>query len=695
MKIFPFIIFSFLFHINSAFSQVTLFFQGNEIGNSWNFTTTGASGNALAQANLAPNYVSGTKSIVVGGNTGGGSCYEGGSGNGTSIDNKITFQSVNISTSNESIRTLTFSWGSRSPECTGTGWDFNENLKFTPVIDGVSQTPITIAVGNNNSNFNIQLAAQNFTYTIPTCVNTFAFELMLPTNRRDELLFVDDVKLTAPNLNTPFALAFNITGDAAVCSGNSSSVTTNSIPGVIYEWSGLPAGASFTTPNNTASSNSMTIDWGNVNPGTYQVKLKPKKVICGNAVYGQETSFQVTLENNPTLITSPSISICSGEAITLTVNGANSYLWNNNLGTNNSISISPTATTTYQVTGFNGICSSSSNIVVTVNPAAISAGIDIVVCQGSSVTLSATGGNNYSWDQGIVDGVPFTPTTTGIYTVTSNGPCAGTDEVLVTVEEIPVIDFTSDINEGCLPLEVQFENLTTGNNTYQWNFGDGNTSTISSPNHIFTSIGCKNITVIATSANGCTNTWIKDNFICVNPLPNIQFTTNTDQIGTENSTVEFTNESTNATTFTWNFGDGNFNNEFSAIHIFDPYSLENQLVTLIGTNDFGCVDSAKTIIYFAAIPSIYVPNAFSPNGDEFNQIFKPAFGDGIDPTKYHLSIYNRWGELIFETQDVTIGWDGSYKGSAVPVGEYIWKMRYGIIEGVDQIERVGHVNLIL
>lgn len=694
MKIFLYLIFNLIILSQTAFSQVTLFFQGNETGDTWGFTTTGASSSALNQANLNPNKVTGTKSIVAGGNTGGGSCYESGSGNGTMVENKITFQAVTISSSNSQIRTLTFSWGSRFPVCDGTGWDNNENLTFTPIIDGIPQTPITLATGSVNANFNIKLASQKYSYSIPSCVNSFAFELMLPTNRRDELLFVDDVKLTTPSLNAPLTIPLVVTGDASVCSGSISSVSANSLANVSYDWSGLPAGATFTTPNNSTTSNSMNIDWGTASSGTYQVKVKPNQTQCGIVVYGAEVSFQVVVQDDPVLTTSPSSSICAGETISLTVSGATTYNWSNGLGTNNSITVSPTTTTSYQVTGFNGTCSSSEAIVVTIIQGSIFAGNDITVCAGSSVTLSASGGNNYSWDQDVVNGVSFIPTSTNTYTVTSAGACASSDQITVTVEPIPTIDFSSDFTSGCSPLEVQFDNQTIGNNTYQWNFGDGTTSNLENPIHTFITSGCKNITLIATSINGCTNTWIKDNFICVSENPTVQFTANINEISSQNSTVEFTNSSSGATSFTWSFGDGNFSNEESPSHDYNPYLLENQLVTLIGTNSMGCIDSAMVTIYFTSIPSIYVPNAFTPNGDEFNQTFLPKAGDGIDVTNYLFYIFNRWGGLVFETNDIHIGWDGTFMGFPSPEGEYIWKMQYGIIDGIDRIERIGHLNLL-
>ena len=694
MKIFLYLIFNFIILSQTAFSQINLYFQGNETGDTWGFTTTGASASALNQANLNPNKVTGTKSIVAGGNTGGGSCYESGSGNGTMVENKITFQAVTISSSNSQIRTLTFSWGSRFPVCDGTGWDNNENLTFTPIIDGIPQTPITLATGSVNANFNIKLAAQKYSYSIPSCVNSFAFELMLPTNRRDELLFVDDVKLTTPSLNAPLTIPLVVTGDASVCRGATSSVSANSSPNVSYDWSGLPTGASFTTPNNSTTSNSMNIAWGTASSGTYQVKVKPHQTQCGIDVYGAEVSFQVVVQNDPVLTTSPASSICAGETITLNVSGATTYNWSNGLGTNNSITVSPTATTSYQVTGFNGACSSSETIVVTVNQGALFAGNDITICEGSSVTLAASGGNNYSWDQGVLDGIAFIPTATNTYTVTSTGACASSDQIIVTVEPIPTIDFSSDVTSGCSPLKVQFDNQTIGNITYQWNFGDGTTSNLENPDHTFTTSGCKNITLSATSAGGCVNTWIKDNYICVSENPSVQFTTNTNEISSQSSTVEFTNQSVGVTNYTWSFGDGNFSNEESPFYTYNPYSLENQLVTLVGTNSAGCIDSAMTIIYFASIPSMYVPNSFTPNGDEFNQVFTPKFGDGIDLTNYHLFVFNRWGGLVFETNDINIGWDGTSSGLYSQEGTYIWKMQYGILDGVDRIERSGHITLV-
>jgi gliding motility-associated-like protein len=182
-------------------AQTTLFFQNGNPGDNWSFQSTGADATALAESESPLNFTSAPRSLVVGGNTAGGSCIDGGTGNGPNTPRTFTFDPVDISSSQQFSRTLTFNWGNRHPICTGTGWDNGENLVFTPVHDGVSQAPITLAVGGNDAVFSIQ--SNTCTYTIPPCVNTFSFVLSITTNRRDELLFLDDVLLTTPGFNTP------------------------------------------------------------------------------------------------------------------------------------------------------------------------------------------------------------------------------------------------------------------------------------------------------------------------------------------------------------------------------------------------------------------------------------------------------------------------------------------------------------
>lgn len=195
-------VFCFLF-FSSANAQNILYFQSGNASDNWSYASTGADATASAQALNALNFTSAPQSLVVGGNTGGGSCIDGGTGNGPSVERTFTFESVNISSSNQFNRTLTFNWGNRHPVCTGTGWDNGENLIFIPIHNGIQQDAQTLAVGGNDAIFSIHQNAH--TYLVPPCVNTFGFILYVTTNRRDELLLLDDVVLSTPNFNEPLS----------------------------------------------------------------------------------------------------------------------------------------------------------------------------------------------------------------------------------------------------------------------------------------------------------------------------------------------------------------------------------------------------------------------------------------------------------------------------------------------------------
>ena len=94
----------------------------------------------------------------------------------------------------------------------------------------------------------------------------------------------------------------------------------------------------------------------------------------------------------------------------------------------------------------------------------------------------------------------------------------------------------------------------------------------------------------------------------------------------------------------------------------------------------------------------YMPNTFTPDGNEFNESFKPVFGSGYSPKDYNLLVFNRWGEILFESNDLNIGWDGTYKGLYVPEGTYSWKMMLrkskNTLEATSENSYHGHVNVI-
>ena len=90
----------------------------------------------------------------------------------------------------------------------------------------------------------------------------------------------------------------------------------------------------------------------------------------------------------------------------------------------------------------------------------------------------------------------------------------------------------------------------------------------------------------------------------------------------------------------------------------------------------------------------YIPNAFTPDGDTYNETFQPVFTSGFDPYDFKLLIFNRWGEVVWESNDASVGWDGTYNGKLVQNGTYVWKVEFKTLSNDERIMRTGHVNVI-
>jgi len=315
---------------------------------------------------------------------------------------------------------------------------------------------------------------------------------------------------------------------------------------------------------------------------------------------------------------------------------------------------------------------------------------DTNICIGQTVPLVASGAMNYTWSPGA--GLSATtgasviadPLVTTTYTVSAiiAGTCPSKDSVVINVANPPITKFSADTFSGCYPLCVNFKDSSTSSSPitgWIWNFGDGDTtgSHSQNPKHCYTKPG--NYTVILTTSSGiCSDELTIPNMIDVYDFPRASFSVNPVTTDIYNSTIYFTNTSTDLygiNKTVWQFGDGH-----DTLNIQNPshtYSDTGAFCTnLIVTNVHGCTDTTQRCVEIEPQFTFYVPNAFSPNGDGINESFS-AKGEGIKALE--MWIFDRWGMLIFHSTDINNGWDGRVHVSGSSNKEcqedtYIWKI---------------------
>lgn len=264
--------------------------------------------------------------------------------------------------------------------------------------------------------------------------------------------------------------------------------------------------------------------------------------------------------------------------------------------------------------------------------------------------------------------------TTGIYvdTLRSSANCDSIVTLNLTVIPNPRPTFTISPTEGCPPLTVQFTNtstVTAGVN-FVWDLGDQTTSTQQVISHTYYTPGVYTIQLTGTNANGCTGSASQTGTVTVYPMPNAAFSSSPDPNTFGNSIISFTDLSTGVSAWNWNFGDGtgisaNQNPSYSYA------SPGDYTVTLIISTDKGCLDTATKNITIYSLDGIYIPNAFSPNGDGLNETFG-VFGLGFSNPE--MTIFNRYGAVIYKTNSSQPRWNGKMNGTGKNCnsGNYIY-----------------------
>ena len=497
----------------------------------------------------------------------------------------------------------------------------------------------------------------------------------------------------APSANT----SYTVLGSSSNCTNSAiANVSVTPLPAVTVNSSTICSGQTATLTANGASA----YLWNTGATGSALV-ISPT-VNTSFSVVGTNAGCSNTVSTIVNVVSSPSLSvnsatICEGQTTTLSVSGASSYIWNNGTTTNTAV-VSPVATTIFSVVGSIGTCSTTTTVSVVVNPMPIISVPSITICAGQSATLTAFGASVYNWNTNSnLNPLIVSPNATTTYSVTgTNLNCTSSTTATVFVENSPTVAFNSINIAGCAPLCSQFSDLSTvvsGTiSNWNWSFGDGYSSTSQNPSHCFDNSGLYDISLTVTSSNGCSKTYTNLDMIHVYPNPTAEFISNVEETDILNPIVDFTNLSSNANSYEWNFG------SLTTSTLTNPSYTYNQegiySTTLTATNQYGCKDVAINDIIVNGIFTFYAPNTFTPNEDNKNDIFLPL-GVGWDSEKYQLDIFDRWGNYCFTTKEVGQGWDGkANKGSeTAQIDTYTWKVDLTDVFGKNH-KYIGRVTII-
>lgn len=451
-----------------------------------------------------------------------------------------------------------------------------------------------------------------------------------------------------------------------------------------------------------------TVLWSNGQTGT-SITVNPMQTTTYSATHtwngcSATDSALVTVNPTPTVSVNND-TICNGDTTMLTATPdlvGGTFLWSNNQ-TTQSINVNPglpgaSYTVTYTLVG----CIAQATGAVTTNPVPVVSVAPLVMCYGQTGTLTGNAnlaGGTWLWttNNETTQTITVNPLVSTNYQVeyTLNNCTSNLATGVVTIKPLPLMNFTADTTWGCIPLNVTYTIDSPNPNTaYQWASTNNFTGAGPSVQNLYTNGGCFSTFVVGT-LNGCVDSLSQLGVVCTQNYPTADFSSSVAVFTESSQTAEFTNSSLGALTYYWNFGDGESSTELSPSHNFIG-TQAGFTVTLTASTSFGCSDSVSYSIGAQVGGIYYIPNAFTPDGDPYNPTFKPLFPVGFDPFNYTMLIYNRWGEVVFETQNLEVGWDGSYGdlGRDAQPGVYTYKIDIKVPDIDKVMVFTGHVTLV-
>jgi gliding motility-associated-like protein len=295
--------------------------------------------------------------------------------------------------------------------------------------------------------------------------------------------------------------------------------------------------------------------------------------------------------------------------------------------------------------------------------------------------------------------------TWGDYPVTlvvSNAWCSDTAVVNISITPPPPTALFDAEANGCPGTNVAFESNSQYAQSVTWLFGDGASATGENANHTYTETGVYNVSLIAAGYDGSFDTLTLNNIITIYPLPHVEFVIMDNPISAVVDSASFNNLSSGAVSYVWNFGNGNSSSLFEPTPVFDL--VGDYTISLTGTTNHGCSSTftlsnglTVTTDGFIEVPTAFTPLTDGPTDGTYdkysfdNNIFHPHYRS---LSTYNLEIFNKWGEVIFKSENPKIGWDGYYQGEMCHEDVYVWKVEGKLYGGVAYSKK-GTVTLII
>ncbi len=389
--------------------------------------------------------------------------------------------------------------------------------------------------------------------------------------------------------------------------------------------------------------------------------------------------------------------LCDGETLNLDMSAeAGPFLWQDN-STLSSFNV--TSAGTYSVEIGTAPCSATDDIIVSYESyPAFTLGPDAALCDGDDIQFDFSAETGpYLWQDGSTNPT-FMATTSGTYWIEIGGMCPTRDSIDVNVVTT-TLSMNLDDPDNCGPYAVNFtgDAITDGAGilNWDWSFGDLTQSNQQNPSHFYSSTGLYSVTLTVTTNEGCVETINNNDWVQVYEVPVAMFTCTPTSLTTDDTYVNFSDLSTNAVSWNWSFGNNQGGSSDQNPDYNYPASAGNYMAELVVSSIDGCTDSIQKQIIVEEALLFYVPNTFTPDGDLYNEGFKPQFTSGIDPYDFHMTIFNRWGEIIFESYNKDSGWDGTYgDGGLIQDGTYIWQVDFKSTTSDKRYEYRGHVTVL-